>query len=442
MPPPSTIDELLDLVRKSGLVEAQRLDVYLEQLRTANALAGEPKMLASLFVRDGLLTHFQAGQLLQGRWRGFTVGKYRILERLGSGGMGLVYLGEHTLMHRLVAIKVLPLSLAGDPWFLDQFYREAQVVAALDHPNIVRAHDIDKEGNLHFLIMEYVDGTSLHEIVSKHGPMDILRAAHYIRQAAVGLQHAYELGLVHRDIKPGNLLLNRQGTIKILDLGLACFSRSHPKEAANDKDTDKRMVGTDDFLAPEQIVNSDDVDIRADIYGLGATFYFLLTSKAPFHDVSVDHHKLMGHLLRHPKPVRSLRADVPEALEAVIDKMLAKNPWERYPSPASVAEALADWTQTPIPAPPATEMPNLSSVLCKPASLGPKPSSATRPAGAGRSWVVCGQTPNSASGSGIVAEPSTSQAQTSTASTPVTRPTANPVPEPAPPPSDQTQPAS
>src|SRR5207302_1939132 len=138
------------------------------------------------------LTCFQAEQLLQGRWRGFTLGKYRILERLGAGGMSSVYLGEHLLMRRRVAIKVLPVALAEDPWFVQQFYREAQAIGALDHPHVVRAHDVDRERELHFLVLEYVDGANLQQIVSKQGPLAISRAAHYIGQAALGLAHIHE----------------------------------------------------------------------------------------------------------------------------------------------------------------------------------------------------------------------------------------------------------
>src|SRR5581483_3841422 len=222
MPAPVTSEEFLALIEKSGVLEPQRLEAQLEQLRTATAtLPAEPKELASLLVGQGALTYFQADQLLQGKWRGFTVGKYQILERLGAGGMGVVYLGEHKLLRRRVAIKVLPVTLAQDPWFLESFYREAQAVAALDHPNIVHAHDVDCDGHLHFLVMEFVDGSNLQAIVSKHGPMQTLRVAHYIRQAVLGLEHAHQIGLVHRDIKPGNILLDRSGTIKILDMGLA-----------------------------------------------------------------------------------------------------------------------------------------------------------------------------------------------------------------------------
>src|SRR5205807_6745422 len=159
------------------------------------------------------------------------------------------------------------------------------------------------------------------------GPMNVNRAAHYIRQAALGLQHSHERGLVHRDIKPGNLLLDRQGVVKVLDMGLAHFFQETVK-AGGSKSECKRILGTEDYLAPEQMVNSDDVDIRADIYSLGATFYFLLTGNPPFHLEERDNHKLMSHLLRTPKPIREVRPEVPEELAAVINRMMAKNPWE------------------------------------------------------------------------------------------------------------------
>jgi serine/threonine protein kinase len=419
MPAPTTVSEFVDLVRKSGVVDSKSLDSAIEQLRAQTTLPGQPKELAGSLVQGGTLTHFQAEQLLRGKWQGFSIGKCLILERLGSGGMGIVYLGEHKFMRRRVAIKVLPLSLASDPWFIRQFYQEAQAVAALDHPNIVRAHDLDRDGSLHFLVMEYVDGSSLHDVVTKGGPLSIVRAAHYIRQAALGLQHAHEVGLVHRDIKPGNLLLSRQGLIKILDLGLARAFRNKQNEAVN-KHREKRMVGTDDFLAPEQIVDSDDVDIRADIYSLGATFYFLLTGKAPFHDVDLDHHKLIGHVTRQPKPIRDLRAEIPDAMAAIVSKMMAKNPWSRFRTPANVAEALVPWTQTPIPPPPASEMPQLSLAARRGISPeGVAPSSHGRPQ-AKSSWVLTG---TQGSGSNSTRLTGTqSQSQTTTDASPLNRP--------------------
>src|SRR5689334_7099137 len=166
MPSPTTNDEFLDLVRRSKVDDDKRLTAYLERLRAAGPLPPVPSQLAGVLVRDGILTHFQAEQFLLGKWKRFTIGKYKVLERLGSGGMGSVYLCEHKLMRRRVAVKVLPTAKAADPSSLERFYREARAVAALDHPNIVHAYDIDQDDTLHFLVMEYVDGASMQELSS------------------------------------------------------------------------------------------------------------------------------------------------------------------------------------------------------------------------------------------------------------------------------------
>ncbi len=356
---PSTSEEFLELVRKSGVVDEKRLAAYLEKARAANALPSEPSKLAGLLVHNGLLTHFQAEQFLLGRWRRFTIGKYKVLERIGTGGMGSVYLCEHKFMRRRAAVKVLPTTKASDPSALERFYREARAVAALDHPNIVRAYDIDQEDNLHFLVMEYVDGSSLQDIVKKGGPLDPSRGAHYISQAAQGLQHAHEAaGLVHRDIKPGNLIVDRSGVVKVLDMGLARFF--HDEEDLLTKKYDENVLGTADYLAPEQALDSHSVDIRADIYSLGATFYFCLTGRTPFNEGTVAQ-KLIWHQTRQPKPVRSFRKDVPAEMIAVVEKMMAKDPAQRYQTPLEVVEGLAPWTKTAIAPPAESEMPRLSA---------------------------------------------------------------------------------
>ncbi|HEV3237480.1 MAG TPA: serine/threonine-protein kinase, partial [Gemmataceae bacterium] len=365
MPAPTTIGEFLDLVRKSGVLEDKRLDVYVDKATAANVLPQEPSKLAGLLVRDGILTHFQAEQFLQGKWRRFTIGKYKVLERIGSGGMGSVYLCEHKLMRRRVAVKVLPTAKADDTSSLERFHREARVVAALDHINIVRAYDVDQDVNLHFLVMEYVDGASLQEMVKRGGIMDVTRAAHYMRQAANGLQHGHETaGIVHRDIKPGNILVDRNGIVKILDMGLARFF--HDEEDILTKKYDENVLGTADYLAPEQALDSHSVDVRADIYSLGATFYYCLTGKSPFNEGTIAQ-KLIWHQTRQPKPVRSIRPEVPQAIEALIEKMMAKDPNQRFQTPLEVAEALAPHTTQPIGPPPEIEMPQ----LCLAAKGGP-----------------------------------------------------------------------
>jgi eukaryotic-like serine/threonine-protein kinase len=387
MPAPTTSIDFLDTVRKSGLVPEQRIALYLRQNSSVEPATVE--RVADDFVRAGLITFFQAKQLKEGRYKRFEIaGKYRLLELLGVGGMGAVYLCEHKYLKRLVAVKVLPLDkIAADSSALERFYREARAVAALDHPNVVRAHDIDRFENFHFLVMEYVDGASLQELISRHTMrktiFDPIRAAHYIAQGAAGIQHAYELGLIHRDIKPGNLLLDRSGTIKVLDMGLARFFDDRHDNLTQRFD-DGSVLGTADYLAPEQASN-DPVDVRADIYGLGGTLYFLLTGKSPFPEGNVAE-KLVAQQLHEPKPVSSFRTDVPAGLLEVLFKMMRKRPAERYQTPAELITALEPWTQVPIAPPTATEMPVLSPAVLDLIHLNPR--FAERVTGAGASLPV------------------------------------------------------
>jgi len=361
MPAPATVPEFLDLVRKSGLLPESALDDVIDRHRAAGTLPHTIDQFAAALVRDGSLTFFQAKQLKLGRYKRFTIGsKYRLLELIGAGGMGAVYLCEHTLMKRLVALKVLPVEKLEDPSNLERFHREARAVAALDHPNIVRAYDIDVHEKLHFLVMEYVDGNSLQDIVARHGPMDPVRAAHYAAQSAVGLQHAHELGMVHRDVKPGNLLLDRTGVIKVLDMGLARFFHK-PTDNVTEKYDDKCILGTADYLAPEQAV-SNTVDIRADIYSLGGTLYYMLTGQTPYPDGTIAA-KLVAHQTRDPKPVEAYRADVPPRVLAVLRKMLSKDARDRYQEPIEVADALAEWADLPADPPPTKEMPGLCPLV-------------------------------------------------------------------------------
>jgi serine/threonine protein kinase len=386
MPAPTTVAELLDLIQKSGVVEAPRLAAYAEQLRGTNALPAEPNKLAELLIRDGLLTYFQSEQILQGKWKRFTIGKYKVLERLGSGGMGQVYLCEHIRMRSKVAVKILPTAKAKDPSSLGRFQREAKAAGSLDHPNLVRAFDIDTQESgsdlLHYLVMEYVDGASLQEIVKRSGPLDPLRACHYIYHTAQGLQYAYEIAeLVHRDVKPGNIMVDRQGGVKLLDMGLARFFND-----ADDNLTRKyeeNVLGTADYLSPEQVNDSHEVDIRADIYSLGATFYFLLTGKPPFPDGTVAQ-KLIWHQTRQPKPARLLRPDVPEGVAAILERMMMKDPAARYQTPAELAGALARFVQTPIAPPTESEMPRLSLAAGGGPASNPTPSPKATPTPAGR----------------------------------------------------------
>src|SRR5262245_8463680 len=372
MPAPATIDELLDLSQKSGILDKKGLDDYLQKVRSGPGVPAAPQDLAEAMVRDGLLTRFQADQLLQGKWRNFVIsGKFKLLERLGEGGMGTVFLCEHMRLKRRVALKVLPATQSVHSSVVERFEREARAVAALDHPNIIKIHDVDRDGKLHYLVMEYVEGSSLQDIIKKKGPLDALRACHYIFQACLGLQHAHDKGLVHRDIKPGNILLDRSGAVKILDLGLARFFHDQGDNLTREH-APTAILGTADYLAPEQALDSHGVDARADIYSLGMTFYFLLAGKAPFAQGTLNQ-KLIWHQIRNPESITDLREDIPPELAAVLNRMIEKDPNMRFQSPAEVAEALAFWVQGPIDPPPPDEMPELSRA----ASGGPGSSPST-----------------------------------------------------------------
>ncbi|HQR06481.1 MAG TPA: protein kinase [Gemmatales bacterium] len=340
------IESFLDLTRKSGLVDTGRLNFYLERLEQLEPIPEDSKELANILVRDAVLSRFQADQLLSGKWRGFYVGRYRVIERIGIGGMGQVYLAEHRTMKRRFAIKVLPRAKAADPASLERFEREARAGGSIDHPNIVRAYDKDQDGDLHYLVMDFVDGCSLSEIVAATGPIDPIRAGNYLYQSALGLKHAHDSGLIHRDIKPANILIDRQGVIKILDMGLARFFNDHDDMIT--KKYDETVLGTADYLSPEQAIDSHSVDIRSDIYSLGCTFYYVLTGQPPFGEGSVAQ-KLIWHQTRTPKPLSDIRAGVPADLSAVITRCMMKKVADRYGSPGELIESLTQYAEKVYP---------------------------------------------------------------------------------------------
>jgi serine/threonine protein kinase len=273
-------------------------------------------------------------------------------------------------MRRRVAIKVLPPAKAEHPSALGRFYREARAAGTLEHRNIVRTHDIDQDGDLHFIVMEFVDGTNLLDVVKRFGPLPVGRATDYARQVAVGLDYAFRNGIIHRDVKPGNIMIDRHGTARILDMGLARFFQDQT-DLLTVKYDDKVVLGTADYIAPEQILNSHKADVRADVYALGATLYFLLAGHPAFPSGSVSQ-KLIWHRTKDPAPIRSVRPEVPEGLEDVIAKMMAKEPDRRYQNPAEVVAALEQWVPDDVPLPDPDEMPQ----LC-PAARGLAPSGRT-----------------------------------------------------------------
>ena len=340
------VESFVAVLKKSGLVESDRLQKAIANYTAGGGKAEDSARLAEHLIANGTVTKWQAEKLLQGKHKGYFLGKYRLLSLLGKGGMSSVYLAEHTLMRRRCALKVLPTKRVHDSSYLARFHREAQAVASLDHPNIVRAYDVDhqvdRENEIHFLVMEYVEGDSLQELVQKNGVCGFLDAAEYTRQSALGLQHAHEAGMVHRDVKPGNLLVDPNGVVKVLDLGLARFFTGDETEDSLTVAHDEKVLGTADYLAPEQALDSHTVDARADIYGLGCTFYFLLTGRPPFIEGTLTQ-RLMAHQTKTPPAVESLRTDTPASLAAIVRKMMAKKAEDRYATARDTADALFAW---------------------------------------------------------------------------------------------------
>ncbi len=331
--------EFLDYLQRSRLLDDRQLSEVVEQ-----ASAGmDGAQLAATLVENGLINSWHADNLLKGKYRGFTLGKYRLLGHIGTGGMSSVYLAEHPVMERLVAIKVLPKKYVDDPNYLDRFKREARAAAALDHPNIVRAYDIDQDGDRHYIVMEYVDGRDLNRVVKEDGPLSFLDAADYIAQAARGLQHAHDAGLIHRDVKPANCLLDKKGVVKLLDMGLAKFSEDD--RPALSAIYDDSVVGTADYLAPEQAVNSQRVDSRADIYSLGCTLYFLLTGLPPFPEGSIAE-RLLKHQREEPTSLYHFRPDIPRVLVDIFRRMTIKLPNDRIQFANVVEQELENWLVT------------------------------------------------------------------------------------------------
>ncbi|HEY7311489.1 MAG TPA: protein kinase [Gemmataceae bacterium] len=330
-----TGSDLLDALRRSGVLDAAQLDSL-----TRDALAAaDPRALARELLRRDWLTPYQANQLLQGHGADLVLGPYLLLERLGAGGMGQVFKARHRHHGRTVALKVIRKERLSNPDAVRRFLREIRLAGQLSHPNVIVALDAHEIDGTYLLVMEHVEGVDLARLLKRQGPLPVAQACAYVRQAALGLQHAFERGLVHRDIKPSNLLVStRDGSVKVLDLGLA--RQEHlTQEESSTLTEDGLVMGTPDYMAPEQIEESRTVDIRADIYSLGCTLYHLLAGRPPFPGESAAK-KLARHLTSTPAAIESLRPDVPPGLGVVLRKMMAKHPEQRYATPAEVIVAL------------------------------------------------------------------------------------------------------
>ncbi len=354
-PPSIDRDTFLGYLRKSGLVE---------EAAFASVAARHPgvtrgKVMARMLVADGVLTRYQAERLLAGQSSGFHFGPYRILEQVGKGGMGRVYKAEHRTMRRVVALKLLGNATLKTERAVQLFLHEIRAVAVLQHPNIVCAYDANVINGRHYLVLEYVDGPNLDQLVRRGGPLPVGLACDYMRQAANGLEFAHGLGMVHRDIKPANILVQRQGQggagspglIKISDFGLARLAAPAPCHPGMDASPatiftrDNTVMGTPDYLSPEQSRDLHQTDIRSDLYSLGCTFYFLLTGQVPYPGGTALE-KLIRHATESPKPVPDFRDDVPAEVIAVLERLMAKKPEDRFQAPAELAAALGPFAVT------------------------------------------------------------------------------------------------
>lgn len=329
-----SFETYVNVLRKSQLVDEKRLNAAIESVQSSGAEDGT-SALAEELEQTALITPWQNEKLLQGKHRGFFLGKYKLLGYIGAGGMSTVYLAEHTRLKRRVAIKILPAKRVDDASYLERFLLEARAIASLDHPNIVRAYDVNNEGNLYYLSMEYVEGEDLERRVRNSGVLAPTKAADFIRQAADGLAHAHKRGMIHRDIKPGNLLLDEEDTVRILDMGLA---RLTTLDRSLTIEHNERVLGTTDYLAPEQALNSHTIDHRADLYSLGCSLYFLLVGSPPFPSGTIAQ-RLIKHQVEEPKAITTFRSDVPKGLLAICKKLMAKKPEQRY---QTAEEASAD----------------------------------------------------------------------------------------------------
>jgi serine/threonine-protein kinase len=326
--------EFLARLQQSQLLSRAEIEAVERELSSS----GIDQVLQRLLAEERC-TGYQAN-ILQGRTNDpLQLGAYLLLEEIGQGGMGRVFKARHRVMNRLVALKLIRPDLLTSADAVVRFRREVQAAARVAHPNIVMAHDAGEAEGSHFLVMEYCDGMTLSQLVRQRGPLAVGQACDYIRQAALGLQHASERGLVHRDIKPGNLMICG-GQVKILDLGLARLHELAQADGESLMQTDSGVtMGTPDFVAPEQAKDPRTADIRADIYSLGCTLYYLLSGSVPFPG-GTAFEKMLRHQTEQPKPLSTLRSNVPPEVLVILEQMMAKEPAGRFAAPAQVAEAL------------------------------------------------------------------------------------------------------
>lgn len=344
---PVASDSFLELLEKSQLLSAEEFQAACEQFRLRDLPTA--KHVAHQLVRANLLTGYQAERLLLGRSRGFLIDHYKILGILGFGGMGRIYVAEDMLTGEEVALKVLTERHEVDASMLERLKLEAKAGLMLNHPKVVRTLEVGHTGAVTYVVMEYVQGLTLHEVIVTQGPIPWPQACDVIAQAAEGLHHAHKAGLVHRDVKPANVIVTSEGEAKILDFGLALLKDDEEAEFALAMIFGHDCLGTADYISPEQSLHSHDVDARADIYSLGCTLYFILTGQVPF-PVNTVAEKLLAQRMKVPPPISTYISDVPQGVLDIISKMMAKKLEDRYQTADEVAEDLKKFAKrTPLP---------------------------------------------------------------------------------------------
>ncbi len=326
------LEEFVKQLTDSGVIAPGKLEGFVPP----KAQPKDAQELARQLVQSKQLTKFQVHEIYEGRAKSLILGNYTILDKIGAGGMGQVFKAEHRRMKRVVAIKTLPKAFLKDAAAVARFQREVEAAAKLSHPNIVAAFDADEAGDVNFLVMEFVAGSDLSAFVKKYGPLPVAKAVNYILQAARGLDYAHKHGVIHRDIKPANLLLDSEGTVKILDMGLARFDTASNVATQAELTGSGAVMGTVDYMAPEQALSAKHADARADVYSLGCSLYYLLTGRAAY-----DGDSMMAKLLAHrEQPTPSLGTEVPEEVQAVFQKMVAKKFEDRFQTMSEVVAAL------------------------------------------------------------------------------------------------------
>jgi serine/threonine protein kinase len=336
---PASAEQLLDLVVRSGLLASRPAQSLLR--RSPPQARASAEVFAHHLVHQNILTAYQAHHLLNGTWRGLLLGPYEIRDFLGKGGMGSVYLAWDRQRDRPCALKVLLPAKRASRRNVLRFEREMEVSQRVQHPGVAVAYDSGESNGVLYLAMEYVPGSTLYRWTKRRGPAPFYWAVKWIGSVAHALDHVHQMGIIHRDLKPSNVMIRPDGDAKLLDLGLArWFDDDHNEHQVVGH---RRIVGSFDYIAPEQATNSARADARSDVYSLGCVFYFCLTGSAPFQHVTQTREKLVHHRVQDADPIESRRPDIPPGLSVVVSRMMTKDPAERYQVGAEVAEILRYW---------------------------------------------------------------------------------------------------